>query len=151
MNITAIFAGFNDLNSSRHTATSYSGTKPELSAAEKAIIQQIINRYDQNSFSQTDKETMFKEINDAGIPISRSVLAIISAGGFCLNSNGGAADTIMISATTEDTEDGETLFQQYCNGKIDEAELRAELMSQNPTYYRARNSYSHGNLISIVA
>jgi len=151
MNITAIFAGFNDLNSSRHTAPSYSGAKPELSAEEKAIIQQIINRYDQDSFSQTDKEAMFKEINDAGIPISRSVLAIISAGGFSLNNNGGAADTIMISATTEDTEDGETLFQQYCNGKIGEAELRAELMSQNPTYYRARNSYSHGNLISIVA
>ena len=151
MNISAIFAGFNDLNSSHHSTH----TKPnrnELSDEEKATVQRIISGYDQQSFSHSERNAMFQEIRDAGITITRSVLAIISASGFNLIGLGGSSpDTIMITATTEDSTAGETLFQQYRNGKINEAELRAEILSHNPTYWGFRHSYAQGNLISVVA
>jgi|GEM_PF-1911872 len=126
-----------------------------LSDEQVAFVVQIINRYDRTHFTFSDREQMFQDITNSGIPINHEVMQLLGQYGFNVLTLTPAEQGLEVS--TYDGSDNSTdrdnvygLYLQYRSGNITEEEFRSELALPTPTYTDDAG-YGTGRLIHVVA
>jgi len=139
------------------SSSSTTSSSSSLTDSQKKTINELLADYDSDNFTTTDSEALLTSLSKAGISVNTDVLSYLKKQGFDVldatsdDSSSSLSDILSGSDSEESISD---LLTKFKNGEISEDELRAELVSQMPTYYSVNNSKSSsstGNLLNITA
>ena len=139
-------------STSQSTYSIFSTTS--LTEEQQEKLQKILSQYNSDSFSSSDRDSLLKQLTQAGIPIKDADLALPPTPAESSTDNDSEDSTATATSDTT-TVSRSSLLEEYKAGKISAEELRAQLLEQLPSIYNASGTISSsaaaGALINIIA